>query len=61
MTHPNAIPDIDDDEAELTALSAAVAKARAHRRGVPHEEMSAWLLRIAAGGFDAPPPVAREQ
>jgi hypothetical protein len=58
MAKPQAIPDIDDDGAELTALAAAVAEARAHRRGVPHEEMKAWLLRIAAGEFDAPPPLA---
>jgi len=61
MTQPNSIPDIDDDDAEVAALADAVAKARSHRRGVSHEEMSAWLLRVAAGEFDAPPPVAREQ
>ena len=54
------LPDIDDDEAELSALAAAVAKARANKRGIPHEEMRGWLLEIAAGNFDAPPPVARD-
>lgn len=60
MTEAHPVPDIDDDTAELKALAEAVAKARAHKRSVPHEEMSAWLLRIAAGDFDAPLPVARE-
>ena len=60
MAHPQTLPDIDDDEAELGALSAAVAKARANRRGVSQEEMKAWLLRIAAGESDAPPPVVRD-
>ena len=61
MAEPDVIPDIDDDEAELAALAEAVAKARAHRRSVSHEDMSAWFLRIVAGEFDAAPPVAREQ
>ena len=61
MSEPaRPLPDLDDDAAELTALAAAVAKARANKRGVPHEEMRVWLLEIAAGNFDAPPPVARE-
>jgi DNA-binding IclR family transcriptional regulator len=50
---------VNAEQAELEALAAAVAKARAHRCGVPHEEMKAWLMRIAVGEFDAPPPVAR--
>jgi hypothetical protein len=53
------LPEIDDDAAETAALAAAVAAARADRRGVPHEEMRAWLLEIAAGNFDAPPPEPR--
>ena len=55
------IPDIDDDEAELAALAKAVAKARVNTRSVSHEDMSAWLLRIADGDFEAPLPVAREK
>lgn len=47
---------VEDEEAERQALSAAVAEARADLRGVPHEEVRAWLLRLAAGEFDAPPP-----
>jgi hypothetical protein len=53
--------DPDDDEAvELAALSVAVENARVNKRGIPHEEMRVWLLEIAAGDFDAPPPVARD-
>ncbi|MDE1147011.1 MAG: hypothetical protein PW843_10365 [Azospirillaceae bacterium] len=44
---------------ETTALAAAVAEADADLRAVPHEEMRAWLLELAAGNFAAPPPVAR--
>lgn len=55
-----SVPDLDDnDAAELVALTAAIAEARADPRGIPHEEMQAWLLRLAAGEFDAPPPVPR--
>jgi len=61
MSRPNLIPDIDDDEAELAALAKAVAKARVNTRSVSHEDMSAWLLRIADGDFEAPLPVAREK
>ena len=60
MAQPQSKPELDDDAAELAALATAVAKARAHRRGVTQEEMKAWLLRVAAGETDAPPPVARD-
>lgn len=56
---PDPVPD-DDEAAEIAALSVAVEKARANKRGIPHEEMRAWLLEIAAGDFDAPPPFARD-
>jgi hypothetical protein len=52
------IPDIDDDDAELRAR--AVAAARADDREVPHEEMRAWLLKLAAGDLSAEPPKARK-
>jgi hypothetical protein len=53
--HP--FPDFDDDEAaELAALTAAVAEARADSRSIPHSQVRAWLLEIAAGNFAAPPP-----
>jgi hypothetical protein len=57
---PAAPPPLDDDEAaELAALQAAVAKAQADPRRIPHEEVRAWLLRLAEGDFDAPRPTAR--
>jgi hypothetical protein len=52
--------DYDEKSAELAALTAAVNKSRANKRGVPHAEMREWLLEIAAGNFDAKPPVSRE-
>jgi hypothetical protein len=52
-------PALDDEAAETAALVAAVAEARADPRAVPHDEMRAWLLRIAAGELDAPPPEPR--
>jgi hypothetical protein len=54
------LPDYDEDEAELTSLTAAVNKSRANELGVPHAEMREWLLEIAAGNFDAKPPVSRK-
>lgn len=51
--------ELDDDVAEAAALLAAVARSRTDARGVPHAEMRAWLLKIAEGEFDAPPPVPR--
>ncbi len=56
---PSPLPADDDSEAETAALAAAVAKSRADRRAVPHDEMRAWLLEIEAGNFDAPPPKPR--
>ena len=55
---PTPPPLIDDDEAnaEARALAAAIAEADADPRTVPHEEVRAWLLRLAQGEFDAPPP-----
>ncbi|MDE1147603.1 MAG: hypothetical protein PW843_13455 [Azospirillaceae bacterium] len=49
----------DEAAAELVALTAAVEKARQNKRGVPHSEMREWLLELAEGRFDAPPPKAR--
>ncbi len=55
------VPLIEDDEAEseARALAAAVAVAEADPRRVPHEEVRIWLLRLANGEFDAPPPTPR--
>jgi len=47
-------------EAERALLEAAVAKARADRRYVPHEEMRTWLLELANGNFSASTPALRE-
>ncbi|MEE3626596.1 hypothetical protein UCD39_21905 [Nitrospirillum sp. BR 11752] len=60
MSKSAPIAELDEEQvAELAALTAAVAEADADLRAVPHEEMRAWLLELAAGNFDAPPPVAR--
>ncbi len=59
MTQPT--PFIEDDEAaaEARALTAAIAESDADPRTVPHEEVRAWLLRLARGEFDAPLPEPR--
>ena len=57
MTQP--VPRADDDEAEARALAAAVAVAEADPRRVSHEEVRAWLLRLANGEVDAAPPEPR--
>jgi hypothetical protein len=55
-----ASPNSDfDDDAETALLAASVAEARADKRGVPHAEMRGWLLKIADGDFNAPPPEPR--
>jgi len=59
MSNTAPVPDFDEEAAELAALTAAVDAARADRRAVPHSEMRQWLLKIAAGEFDAPPPEPR--
>ncbi|MCC6717573.1 MAG: hypothetical protein IT555_06790 [Acetobacteraceae bacterium] len=58
MPHPEPVP-VDDDTAEAAALAAAVALARADDRSVSHAAMRHWLLRVADGEVDAPPPVPR--
>ena len=60
MGKASALSEVENEAAEIAALAAAVAEARADLRGVPHEEMRAWLLRIEAGEFDAPPPEPRQ-
>jgi hypothetical protein len=49
----------NDAEAEVRALAAAIADSDADPRTVPHEEVRAWLLRLAEGEFGAPPPEPR--
>ncbi len=54
-------PLLEDDEvaAETQALAAAIAESDADLRVVPHDEVRAWLLRLAEGEFNAPPPKPR--
>jgi len=59
MAHPAPIIEDDEDAAEAQALAAAIAESDADPRTAPHEEVRAWLLRLANGEFDAPPPEPR--
>jgi hypothetical protein len=59
MTNPTSLIEDDEDAAEAQALAAAIAESDADPRTVPHEEVRTWLLRIANGEFDAPPPEPR--
>ncbi len=54
-------PRVEEEEAELEAraLAAAIAESDADPRTVPHEAVRAWLLRLAEGEFNAPPPEPR--
>jgi hypothetical protein len=55
----SSVPLIEDDQAEARALAAAIAESDADPRTVPHEAVRAWLLRLAAGEFEAMPPEPR--
>jgi hypothetical protein len=57
-TSPPLIED-DEAEAEARALAAAIADSDADLRTASHEEVRAWLLRLAQGEFDASPPEPR--
>ena len=59
MSNPAPLTEDDEAAAEAQALAAAVAIAEGDPRRVPHEEVRTWLLRLAAGEFDAPPPQPR--
>ncbi len=59
MAHPAPRAEDDEDAAEAQALAAAIAESDADPRTAPHEEVRAWLLRLANGEFDAPPPEPR--
>jgi hypothetical protein len=56
MALPAPLIEDDEAEAEARALAAAIAASDADPRTVPHEKVRAWLLRLAGGAFDAPPP-----
>ena len=45
--------------AEAQALAAAIVESDADPRSAPHKDVRAWLLRIANGEFDVPPPEPR--
>ena len=56
MIQSNPAPPRDEPDPETLALAAAVAAAEADPRRVPHEAVRAWLLRLANGELEAPPP-----
>lgn len=56
MTRPAPLPKNEETQAEARALAAAIAESDADLRSVPHEEVRAWLLKLARGEFDATPP-----
>jgi Fe-S-cluster formation regulator IscX/YfhJ len=56
---PAILANDPDIEAERQLLEAAVAEAEADPRYVTHEDMRAWLLRLAQGDFDAHLPELR--
>jgi hypothetical protein len=59
MTDPVPLIEDDDDAAEAQALAAAIAQSDADPRTVPHDVVRVWLLRLANGEFDVPPPEPR--
>jgi Fe-S-cluster formation regulator IscX/YfhJ len=59
MIAPTPLMGDDDIQAEARALAAAIAESDADPRTVSHEDVRAWLLRLAAGEFDAPMPEPR--
>jgi hypothetical protein len=59
MTTPSHLIDADEAEAEARALAVAIAESDKDPRTAPHEEVRAWLLRLAEGEFDAPTPEPR--
>jgi hypothetical protein len=59
MTDPAQLIDDDEGAAEVQALAAAIAASDADPGTASHEDVRAWLLRIANGEFDAPPPSTR--
>ncbi len=54
MADPTSILDMIDDEAEARAIVAAEAEIDAGK-GVPHERVRAWLLKLAKGEVEPPP------
>jgi hypothetical protein len=56
MSKPFALTEPDETVSDARALAAAIAESDADPRTVPHEDVRAWLLRLASGDFSAPPP-----
>jgi len=50
---------IEEEKAEALVLAAAIARSDADPRTTPHDTVRAWLLRLADGDFEAPPPEPR--
>ena len=50
---------VQDHKTEAGALAAALAVAEADPLRVQHEDVRAWLLRLANGELDAAPPTPR--
>lgn len=59
MTQPAPLIEDDQTKAAARTLAAAIAESDADPRVAPHDEVRAWLLRLAEGEFDAPPPTPR--
>jgi hypothetical protein len=59
MIDPVPLIEDDEDAAEARALAAAAVESDADPRTAPHDEVRVWLLRIANGEFDVPPPEPR--
>lgn len=59
MSRPAQLADDEEDAAEASALATAVAESDADPRTGPHDAVRAWLLRLAQGEFEAPPPEPR--
>jgi hypothetical protein len=59
MATPTPLLEDDEVEAEARALATAIAESDRDPRTVPHEEVRAWLLRLAQGEFEVPPPEPR--
>lgn len=59
MTQPIKAIEADEAEADTRALAAAIGESDLDPRTATHAEVRAWLLRLAEGEFDAPPPEPR--
>jgi len=59
MTRSAPLTEDDEAAAEAHALAAAIAESDADPRTAPHEEVRAWLLRLAKGEFEVLPPEPR--